>query len=233
MQELIINQSIDAKPEIFETVQGEGLNAGLPAIFIRLQGCDVHCAFCDEKDTWLRRENNSLVMSVEAILDYISSLHSTVRRVVITGGEPTQQELKELILALMIAGYEVAIETAATGYFTVDLFYDYPKKLFVTFSPKEIYSTTKIADERIWAKADEIKFVIANAAARDYTLNTIIPNLQKINHLSHKASSIKPVFLVPDWFNLSATKDIAWQTLRENPEILRMGFQSHKLLEMP
>lgn len=38
--------------EMFQTLQGEGYFTGVPAIFIRLQGCPVGCAWCDTKHTW-------------------------------------------------------------------------------------------------------------------------------------------------------------------------------------
>ncbi len=37
--------------EMFQTLQGEGYFTGVPAIFIRLQGCPVGCAWCDTKHT--------------------------------------------------------------------------------------------------------------------------------------------------------------------------------------
>ncbi len=38
--------------EMFQTLQGEGFYTGVPAIFIRLQGCPVGCSWCDTKHTW-------------------------------------------------------------------------------------------------------------------------------------------------------------------------------------
>jgi len=38
--------------EMFQTIQGEGYYTGTPAIFVRLQGCPVHCQWCDTKYTW-------------------------------------------------------------------------------------------------------------------------------------------------------------------------------------
>lgn len=41
--------------EMFQTLQGEGFYTGVPAIFIRLQGCPVGCSWCDTKHTWETR----------------------------------------------------------------------------------------------------------------------------------------------------------------------------------
>ncbi|MEF1220566.1 7-carboxy-7-deazaguanine synthase QueE, partial [Photobacterium damselae] len=38
--------------EVFETIQGEGVFTGVPAIFVRLQICPVGCSWCDTKQTW-------------------------------------------------------------------------------------------------------------------------------------------------------------------------------------
>ena len=39
--------------EIFQTIQGEGVLTGVPAIFVRLQGCPVGCPWCDTRHTWV------------------------------------------------------------------------------------------------------------------------------------------------------------------------------------
>ncbi len=49
--------------EMFQTLQGEGYFTGVPAIFIRLQGCPVGCAWCDTKHTWEKLEDREVSFS--------------------------------------------------------------------------------------------------------------------------------------------------------------------------
>ncbi len=90
--------------EMFQTLQGEGFYTGVPAIFIRLQGCPVGCSWCDTKHTWETRADREtslgdiLVKTVESdawgsadaatLIDSIQRQGWTARHVVITGGEP-------------------------------------------------------------------------------------------------------------------------------------------------
>ncbi len=224
---ILLHQNADTQAEIVETIQGEGLYTGTPAFFVRFQGCNVHCFFCDEKETWINRESNSIEMEASEIIAQLDHMNPLLKRVVITGGEPTEQDLAPLIEALIDKSYRVSVETAATGKFTSDLFKDYDEELFITFSPKEVYSkSSKINDERIWQRADEIKFVIANDEGIEYLLTTIIAKLKQANNDC-------PIFLVPDWYNQDATKAKVLELCRQYPGRLRMGWQLHKIIDMP
>jgi 7-carboxy-7-deazaguanine synthase len=240
---LLVNQNQESTTstlQIFSTVQGEGVDSGVPAIFVRFQGCSVHCFFCDEKETWLKKGKNASEINEEDIFQEIHDLNPKVKRVVLTGGEPTEQSLKRLVNLLIANGYVVSIETAATGDYLSELFQDYPKvsaeqstnfkKVFnFTFSPKEIYSRSKISDEKIWAECSELKFVVANSEAKDYLLDKIMPKLESCGNDC-------PVYLTPDWFNFEVTKEMILKILAENigkyPQ-LRLGVQAHKYLELP
>lgn len=111
--------------EIFESLQGEGFNTGMPAIFIRLGKCNLACPWCDtnyeEYEKW----------TVDAILRQVQSYQA--KQVIITGGEPTMYaNLNILLDALKAQGYWLAIET--NGLKSVPSQIDY-----IATSPKRMY----------------------------------------------------------------------------------------------
>lgn len=73
--------------EIFHSLQGEGPSAGTPALFVRLQGCDVACAWCDSRYTWPAEGGEPL--GLDALIGRAGG-RSAADLVVITGGEPLQ-----------------------------------------------------------------------------------------------------------------------------------------------
>jgi len=104
---------------IFTTIQGEGPLAGTPALFIRLQGCNLKCDFCDTEFSTGRPFDLSELLSTvieEINLFCKPPYHSgTSPLVVITGGEPLlQADVVDLIKGLVAGGIRVQIETAGT-----------------------------------------------------------------------------------------------------------------------
>lgn len=97
----------------FYTIQGEGPYSGMPALFIRLAGCNLACHFCDTQfETRLGHPE-----SVETIIAGLKNQFTFEQRrfVVITGGEPMRQPLDQLIHGLLSTGTKlVQIETAGT-----------------------------------------------------------------------------------------------------------------------
>ena len=92
--------------EIFYSIQGEGFWVGTPCIFIRLSGCNLSCSWCDTKHEIKKELNESEIL--EEIKQYPTKM------VVITGGEPTQQLLIDLLMGLKMAGYKIHLETNGT-----------------------------------------------------------------------------------------------------------------------
>ncbi len=103
--------------EIFESVQGEGVSAGAPAIFLRLARCNLHCHYCDTRYTWdferYRFEDEVHDLRVADVLEELT--RSTTGRLIVTGGEPMMQQrgLAMLFDALPASTF-VEIETNGT-----------------------------------------------------------------------------------------------------------------------
>ena len=95
--------------EIFNSIQGESLCAGLPCTFIRLTGCNLRCSYCDTSYAYEEGAGLTITDIIDKVSDYECPL------VEITGGEPLiQSETPLLITNLIEKGYEVLLETNGT-----------------------------------------------------------------------------------------------------------------------
>jgi 7-carboxy-7-deazaguanine synthase (Cx14CxxC type) len=115
-----------AVKEIFLTLQGEGMQAGRRAVFLRFSGCnlwsgreqdraDASCKFCDTDFVGMDGENGGRY-EAGALADRVETLWGPgqCRLVVVTGGEPLLQLDAPLIDALHARSFEVAVETNGT-----------------------------------------------------------------------------------------------------------------------
>lgn len=106
------------EPEIFESIQGEGITAGVPSVFVRLSLCNLSCSWCDTKYTWdWDHYDPEAEITPMAVADVVKGvLKNQARNVVITGGEPLLQErqLVPLARALHGQGRRVEVETNGT-----------------------------------------------------------------------------------------------------------------------
>jgi len=119
--------------EIFYSLQGEGMLAGTPSVFVRLAGCALHCRWCDTKYAWDFSAGQEYEPSriVEEVNRWPCSF------VVLTGGEPmtgpdfsVRPGLVELTHRLKESGRHITIETAGV-LFVPDLACD-----LMSISPK-------------------------------------------------------------------------------------------------
>jgi 7-carboxy-7-deazaguanine synthase (Cx14CxxC type) len=116
-----------AVKEIFLTLQGEGMQTGRRAVFLRFAGCNLWtglerdrataiCSFCDTDFVGLDGENGDRY-EAGALAARVAALWGAAeerRLVVITGGEPMLQLDAALIDALHAVGFEIAVETNGT-----------------------------------------------------------------------------------------------------------------------
>ena len=104
------NQEIQAVSESFYSLQGEGKTMGIPAIFLRLSGCNLICGgkgaekdgalhngatwICDTIDVWMQGQSypfDELIASMNASFQFVKRLEKGAH-LVITGGEPLLQQ---------------------------------------------------------------------------------------------------------------------------------------------
>lgn len=93
--------------EVFLSLQGEGVDIGLPTVFVRTSRCNLQCNWCDTTYSWDPGEERS----VESILEEVESYG--MKRVCVSGGEPMLQaeDVAKLAAELESRKYEIIIET--------------------------------------------------------------------------------------------------------------------------
>ncbi len=205
-----------AVKEIFLTLQGEGMQAGRRAVFLRFAGCnlwsgreqdraDARCRFCDTDFVGTDGQNGGRY-DAAALAGQVRELWGQGERplVVVTGGEPMLQLDAALVEALHGAGFEIAAETngtlpAAAG---VD---------WICVSPKA-------GTEVVQRSGDELKLVWPQAGIDPEALlgwdfrHFILQPLDGPDRADSLSAAIDYVMAHPRW---------------------RLGLQSHKLIGMP
>ena len=158
--------------EIFQTIQGEAKWTGTPSIFLRLQGCDVGCPWCDTKHTWavdpadvipldsvVSKTGDAQGFAMASVAELVAIIRKfDARHVVITGGEPCIHNLVQLTAAILAIGRTVQIETSGTEPIRVSRF------AWVTLSPKIGMPGGKIVRVDAIRRANELKIPVGKLA---------------------------------------------------------------------
>ena len=114
--------------ECFLTLQGEGVQSGRRAVFLRFAGCNLwtgreqdrasaQCTFCDTDFVGTDGEGGGKFKSADELAAHVEGMWASKaeqRLVVITGGEPMLQLDEALVDALHARGFQVAVETNGT-----------------------------------------------------------------------------------------------------------------------
>jgi len=113
---------------IFATLQGEGVTAGLPAVFLRLHYCNLSCGLlsgwkCDSWYTWDKRSKeywkeqedwDYKETALKIKKEWEKKFKDEGKRLVITGGEPLIQQEKIISLIRYLPKWKIEIETNGT-----------------------------------------------------------------------------------------------------------------------
>lgn len=191
--------------EIFYSIQGEGYHAGMPAVFVRLGGCDVGCVWCDVKESW--NENDHPFLSVPEIIAEVEK--SGCKNVIITGGEPLMYDMTELTISLKDNDYKVHLETS--GAYALTGQWDW-----ICFSPKKF----KKPHVSIYQYADELKPIIFNKSDFQFAEE-------------HRSGLNEKCFLClqPEWSKADELMPTIIEYAKAHPE-WHVSLQTHKYLNI-
>jgi len=192
--------------EDFYTIQGEGINTGRAAYFIRLGGCDVECVWCDVKESW--DANKHPLLTVSDLLEKVKG--SPAKLVVITGGEPAMHDLTALTNVLKENGYEVAIETS--GAHNLMGTWDW-----ICLSPKK-FKAPLVENLQY---ANELKVVIYHPSDFEWA--------EKYKEM---VSDNCICLLQPEYSKHTKTVELIVDYVKTNPE-WRISLQTHKIINVP
>lgn len=205
--------------EIFYTLQGEGANAGRPAVFCRFSGCNLWsgresdraaavCKFCDTDFVGMDGELGGKFFDSESLAQTINILwpssYAASKYVVFTGGEPLLQLDDALINSMHDIGFEIAIETNGT--------LPVPQNVdWVCVSPK-------VGSKLELKRGNELKVVIPQD-------NQILAEYES---LEFDHFFVQPM----DGPDLAHNTQLAVETCKRNPK-WKLSLQTHKLLQIP
>jgi 7-carboxy-7-deazaguanine synthase len=208
-----------AVKEIFYTLQGEGAQAGRPAVFCRFAGCNLWtgreedreqavCQFCDTDFVGTDGPGGGKFASAGELARAVASRWPSSSRerrfVVCTGGEPLLQVDEPLIAALHGEGFEIAVETNGTQ--------PAPEGLdWICVSPK--------ADAPlVLTRGDELKLVYPQDLARP----------ERFRDLDFRHFFLQPM----DGPALEGNIRLAIDYCLQHPE-WRLSLQTHKMIGIP
>jgi len=200
--------------ELFAGIQGESTYAGQPSGFIRVDGCNLRCVWCDTAYAF----EGGNTMSVKEILEVVESWQLSL--VEITGGEPLLQSgCIPLVKSLLAAGYTTLIET--NGSQPIDILPSGVIRIMDIKCPG-----SGMSDRMHWpnvealTEQDEVKFVLADRADYVWALEVL--------HRYDLAARCKAIHLSPVSGSLDAAHLAAWM-LEDRPPA-RLQLQLHKII---
>lgn len=205
--------------EMFYTLQGEGNQAGRPAVFCRFSGCNLWsgreqdrasaiCTFCDTDFVGTDGQGGDKFKNAEALAHAIDSFwpisHQDHKYVVLTGGEPLLQVDDALIAALHELAFTIAVETngTITPPFGID---------WICVSPKS-GAQLKIT------QGNELKLVYPQAEAPP----------EKFEKLRFEHHYLQPM----DGPDIQKNIELTIEHCKSHPK-WKLGLQQHKILKIP
>lgn len=203
--------------ELFFSFQGEGARMGVPSVFVRLAGCSLRCTFCDTKESWDPEAADTQTIEVSEILRRVEEFRRSApcSQVVITGGEPQEQNLYLLVRQLKDRNIFTAIETNGNH------FQDLPLDWW-TVSPKP--TSNYCIHRELAQQAGEIKLVVSPELTTD-----VVKNVRE------QVRPGAPIYLQPEGYDdqrFTNTYVLFYRCQELGIENVRCGIQLHKVYKV-
>ena len=200
--------------ECFSSLQGESTQAGRRCFFIRLEGCNLDCSYCDTRYA----SSGGVEKSIDELVAL--AVESGVPLVEITGGEPLLEvQVPELCRRLMESGLEVMIET--NGSLDVSVLPDGVRRIIDCKLPDSGMAEHNLKSNFTGLTSlDEVKFVISSRRDFDYAMDFI--------RECRLEESPAALLASPVWGRVSFEELAMW--VIESGSRLRMQLQMHKLI---
>lgn len=217
--------------EIFHSIQGESTRAGLPCVFVRLTGCHLRCAYCDTEYAFHEGTRRTIDSILNEVLSY------PTRLVEITGGEPLLQApaVHDLMTELANAGCTVLLETSGACDIS-----DCDPRVIRIMDIKTPGSGEAVRN--VWSNIDsltdrdEVKFVIADRADYDWSVDLI-----RQHHLTERINAVllSPIHVQPRGVEIAGHGGLkpaelaAWMLADDLGPNVRLQVQIHKVIWCP
>ncbi len=149
--------------EKFNSINGEGVLAGQLAVFIRFQGCNLACSYCDT--AWANQDSTAYTfMTEQQIYRYIKE--TGVKNVTLTGGEPLLVPDIMQLLQLLAADSNLHVEIETNGSIDLSTFTQISNRPAFTMDYKLpgslMESKMLVSNFKLLTKKDVVKFVVGN-----------------------------------------------------------------------
>ncbi len=196
--------------EIFYSIQGEGLLAGRPSVFIRLAGCPLRCKYCDTQ--YALDSSAAAKMSIDEIMKKVMKFSPTCA--VITGGEPMiSPHIALLCEKVKEQNVHTTIETAGIKY-VANLACD-----LMSISPKLSNAHDNEPNKDGYLRIDQLKELIKNY---DYQLKFVMEKIEDITEVHRLLNDLKLV-LDRDRGNVDRTKVLLMPQAKNLSEYLKIS----------
>jgi len=199
--------------EIFHSLQGEALQAGLPTVFVRLTGCPLRCTYCDSEYAFYGGE----WMHFNEILAEIRKFDTPF--VCVTGGEPlAQKRCSGLLKLLCDEGFRVSLETSGAA--DISLADRRVSRVMDLKTPE-----SREVSSNLWSNLDElterdqVKFVVCSRADYEWARAQVV---------ERDLPSYCEVLFSPAWGMLEPVELAEWVLKDQLP--VRFQLQLHKVL---